>query len=233
MQRRLRDSLPVWLKVNALLLQQRPLAVNCGATAPRAVEPADAPISSNHTMSRNLISGRAPRIRCEWVPPHALAHRSRTAACHSRKLAVRGDAAGRDAADQGKDRLLERSQSHGGGSKKKNTHRALLPATRCQSSGPLGALLSSPALGVRLPTALQVLQVRAQLLGAMACETCFYPCPHCPGSTSAYGRFICWPHPPISEGGTDIGGGTGTDISPGRPPPPPPGPPPPGPPPPP
>ena len=119
MQRRLRDSLPVWLKVNALLLQQRPLAVNCGATAPRAVEPADAPISSNHTMSRNLISGRAPRIRCEWVPPHALAHRSRTAACHSRKLAVRGDAAGRDAADQGKDRLLERSQSHGGGSKKK------------------------------------------------------------------------------------------------------------------
>ena len=38
--------------------------------------------------------------------------------------------------------------------------RALLPATRCQSSGPLGALLSSPALGVRLPTALQVLQVQ-------------------------------------------------------------------------
>ena len=36
--------------------------------------------------------------------------------------------------------------------------RALLPATRCQSSGPLGALLSSPALGVRLLTALQVLQ---------------------------------------------------------------------------
>ena len=40
--------------------------------------------------------------------------------------------------------------------------RALLPATRCQSSGPLGALLSSPALGVRLPTALQVLQVRRE-----------------------------------------------------------------------
>ena len=37
--------------------------------------------------------------------------------------------------------------------------RALLPATRCQSSGPLGALLSSPALDVRLMTALQVLQV--------------------------------------------------------------------------
>ena len=37
--------------------------------------------------------------------------------------------------------------------------RALLPATRCQSSGPLGALLSSPALDVRLITALQVLQV--------------------------------------------------------------------------
>ena len=37
--------------------------------------------------------------------------------------------------------------------------RALLPATRCQSSGPLGALLSSPALDVRLLTALQVLQV--------------------------------------------------------------------------
>ena len=33
----------------------------------------------------------------------------------------------------------------------------LLPATRCQSSGPLGALLSSPALDVRLLTALQVL----------------------------------------------------------------------------
>ena len=37
--------------------------------------------------------------------------------------------------------------------------RALLPATRCQSSGPLEALLSSPALDVRLLTALQVLQV--------------------------------------------------------------------------
>ena len=34
-----------------------------------------------------------------------------------------------------------------------------LAATRCRSSGPLGALLSSPALGVRLITALQVLQV--------------------------------------------------------------------------
>ena len=38
--------------------------------------------------------------------------------------------------------------------------RALLPATRYQSSGPLGALLSSPALDVRLMTALQVLQER-------------------------------------------------------------------------
>ena len=37
--------------------------------------------------------------------------------------------------------------------------RALLPATRYRSSGPLGALLSSPALDVRLLTALQVLQV--------------------------------------------------------------------------
>jgi hypothetical protein len=38
-----------------------------------------------------------------------------------------------------------------------------LPATRCQSSGPLGALLSSPALDVRLITALQVLQVHEVL----------------------------------------------------------------------
>ena len=37
--------------------------------------------------------------------------------------------------------------------------RALLPATRYRSSGPLGALPSSPALDVRLMTALQVLQV--------------------------------------------------------------------------
>ena len=37
--------------------------------------------------------------------------------------------------------------------------RALLPVTRSRSSGPLGALLSSPALDVRLLTALQVLQV--------------------------------------------------------------------------
>ena len=36
--------------------------------------------------------------------------------------------------------------------------RALLPVTRSRSSGPLGALLSSPALDVRLITALQVLQ---------------------------------------------------------------------------
>ena len=35
-----------------------------------------------------------------------------------------------------------------------------MPATRSRSSGPLGALLSSPALDVRLMTALQVLQVR-------------------------------------------------------------------------
>ena len=38
--------------------------------------------------------------------------------------------------------------------------RALLPATRSRSSGQLEALLSSPVLGVRLMTALQVLQVR-------------------------------------------------------------------------
>ena len=38
-----------------------------------------------------------------------------------------------------------------------------MPATRCQSSGPLGALLSSPALDVRLITALQVLQVHEVL----------------------------------------------------------------------
>ena len=37
--------------------------------------------------------------------------------------------------------------------------RALLPVTRSRSSGLLGALLSSPALDVRLITALQVLQV--------------------------------------------------------------------------
>ena len=37
--------------------------------------------------------------------------------------------------------------------------RALLPATRCRASGQLEALLSSPVLGVRLITALQVLQV--------------------------------------------------------------------------
>ena len=37
--------------------------------------------------------------------------------------------------------------------------RALLPVARYRSSGPLGALLSSPALDVRLITALQVLQV--------------------------------------------------------------------------
>ena len=34
--------------------------------------------------------------------------------------------------------------------------RALLPVTRCRASGQLGALLSSPVLGVRLMTALQV-----------------------------------------------------------------------------
>ena len=38
--------------------------------------------------------------------------------------------------------------------------RALLPATRSRASGQLEALLSSPVLGVRLMTALQVLQVR-------------------------------------------------------------------------
>ena len=38
--------------------------------------------------------------------------------------------------------------------------RALVPATRCQSSGSLGVLLSPPALDVRLMTALQVLQVK-------------------------------------------------------------------------
>ena len=43
--------------------------------------------------------------------------------------------------------------------------RALLPVARSRSSGPLGVLLSSPALDVRLMTALQVLQV---LLGGKA-----------------------------------------------------------------
>ena len=37
--------------------------------------------------------------------------------------------------------------------------RALLPVTRSRASGQLEALLSSPVLGVRLITALQVLQV--------------------------------------------------------------------------
>ena len=37
----------------------------------------------------------------------------------------------------------------------KNTHSHV---TRCRASGQLGALLSSPVLGVRLMTALQVLQ---------------------------------------------------------------------------
>ena len=53
--------------------------------------------------------------------------------------------------------------------------RALLPATRCQSSGPLGALLSSPALDVRLITALQVLQVQGSLLTKAACSVCSVP----------------------------------------------------------
>ena len=43
--------------------------------------------------------------------------------------------------------------------------RALLPVARSRSSGPLGGLLSPPALDVRLMTALQVLQV---LLGGKA-----------------------------------------------------------------
>ena len=38
--------------------------------------------------------------------------------------------------------------------------RALQPVTRYRASGQLGALLSSPVLGVRLMTALQVLQVQ-------------------------------------------------------------------------
>ena len=46
--------------------------------------------------------------------------------------------------------------------------RALLPATRSRASGQLEALLSSPVLGVRLMTALQVLQVRYQLFTTSA-----------------------------------------------------------------
>ena len=40
---------------------------------------------------------------------------------------------------------------------------------RSRSSGPLGALLSSPALDVRLPTALQVLQVLQDTHGKERC----------------------------------------------------------------
>ena len=43
----------------------------------------------------------------------------------------------------------------------KNKKLSAVPATRSRSSGPLGALLSSPALDVRLMIALQVLQDRA------------------------------------------------------------------------
>ena len=49
--------------------------------------------------------------------------------------------------------------------------RALLPATRSRSSGPLGALLSSLALDVRLMTALQVLQVLQVSLTADRLDT--------------------------------------------------------------
>ena len=38
------------------------------------------------------------------------------------------------------------------------SHSLTQPVTRCRASGQLGALLSSPVLGVRLMTALQVLQ---------------------------------------------------------------------------
>ena len=55
--------------------------------------------------------------------------------------------------------LTQRKKSKSGEKKSNSGPRALLPATRSQSSGQLGALLSSPVLGVRQLTALQVLQV--------------------------------------------------------------------------
>jgi len=60
--------------------------------------------------------------------------------------------------------------------------RALLPATRCQSSGPLGVLLSSPALDVRLMTALQVLQGRQ----VCVCYVCVQQRPR-PGARGVLG----------------------------------------------
>ena len=50
--------------------------------------------------------------------------------------------------------LLSRAHGHGF-----NSSGGALLVARSRASGPLGALLSSPALGVRLPTALHVLQV--------------------------------------------------------------------------
>jgi len=55
----------------------------------------------------------------------------------------------------------------------------VVPTIKCRSSGPLGALLSSPALDVRLLTALQVLQgqpqessLRVRFAMAVTCELC-------------------------------------------------------------
>ena len=66
--------------------------------------------------------------------------------------------------------------------------RALLPATRYQSSGQLGALLSSPVLDVRLMTALQVLQGYSSRTAASGVEGAVE---HPSGGPSAPGR-RCW-----------------------------------------
>jgi len=72
------------------------------------------------------------------------------------------EARGKNSAAEGNpERCRTPSETHVMALRTRTPHRAraLLPVTRSRSSGPLGALLSSPALDVRLITALQVLQV--------------------------------------------------------------------------
>ena len=95
------------LKLDTLLLQQLPLAVDGWATAPGAIEAANPAVGRDDPVSRHRHLRRAARAGIERVLAHALPDCPRACPGCLCDITVGRHSARRDRANQRKDRLLE------------------------------------------------------------------------------------------------------------------------------
>ena len=113
MQRHGRNLVAGGLELHALCFEQRSLAIDGGALPPRAVEAADFEVGRHDAVSWHRVGSGAARVGRERVFAHALADGPRAAAARgARHLAVCGHAAGRHAAYEREDLLLEGREPH-------------------------------------------------------------------------------------------------------------------------